>query len=130
MEGLQLLTEKDLLYFKRMEEEGRAVIIELSIERLLMINPERWMKTETEMINEEEVLQWIRENGMIQTETERRAEQDEGNKLQKTSSKTLAEYLEGRELTKKQYEKIQWMIEAGFTKEQIIKVFTKSDIMV
>ena len=122
MEGLQLLTERDLLYFKRMEEEGRAVVIELPIEQLLMIDPERWMKKETEMINEEEILQWLKEIGMMQAETEQEEERDDGNQIQKTSIKTLADYLEGKEFTEEQYERVQWMITEGFTEEQLIEM--------
>jgi len=122
MEGLQLLTEKDLPYFKRMEEEGRAVIIELSIEQLLEMDPGEWLQTATESINEEEVVQWLQENGMIQSEKKLDEESDKGNKIPKSSFKTLADYLEGKEFTEAQYERVQWMITERFTEEQIIEM--------
>lgn len=53
MENIQLLTEKDLEYFRRKEEEGSAVILEISEEQLLRLDFCSWMNRE--MITRKEV---------------------------------------------------------------------------
>lgn len=42
MKEMQLLTEKDLEYFRKKQEEGSTVILEISDEELLRLDFEHW----------------------------------------------------------------------------------------
>lgn len=55
MENMQLLTEKDLEYFRKKEEEGSAMILEFSEEELLRLDFSYWTKRDLGTVTEAEV---------------------------------------------------------------------------
>ncbi len=82
-EDLQFLTEKDLEYFKRLQETGEALILTISDEDLLSLDfsvPEEKEKPENEgeIISQAELTAWVKEH---RAEFSKRA--DENRKIQK-----------------------------------------------
>lgn len=125
MKDMQLLTEKDLEYFKKKAEEGSAMILELSEEQLLRLDFSRWVEREPNTIKESEVIEWLEEardeiqkpyDDVQYTEKDTCSKPDDGMK----KYKTLAEWLQNHELSDEEYEVIRQVMQNGFTEEQLL----------
>ena len=122
---IQLLTEKDMEYFRKKAEEGSAVILELTEEQLLRLDFSYWRDREPDTIKEAEIIQWLQENqieiqklydGTQKKETiEEEIEHVEGERYS-----TLAEWMLSHELTETQYSDVRQMICKGYTEKQIL----------
>ncbi|MEE1032442.1 MAG: hypothetical protein U0L12_09920 [Ruminococcus sp.] len=51
MKDMELLTEKDMEYFRKKAKEGQVVILELSEEQLLHLDSEYWMNWKVDTIS-------------------------------------------------------------------------------
>ncbi|MCD8397901.1 MAG: hypothetical protein LUD12_12110 [Lachnospiraceae bacterium] len=64
MQEIKYLTEKDMEYFYKLEEQGEAVIIRLEPDQLLSLDLselDRRKKNAESEISEEEILQWLQQ---------------------------------------------------------------------
>lgn len=67
MKDMELLNEKDMEYFRRLAEEGKAVILEIAPETLAALDINQFIK-ETGEIDQEEVRKWLKENNSWRAE--------------------------------------------------------------
>ncbi|MCD7744118.1 MAG: hypothetical protein LUI13_02300 [Lachnospiraceae bacterium] len=96
MQEIKYLTEKDMEYFYKLEEQGEAVIIRLEPEQLLSLDLselDRRKKDADSNISEEEVRQWLQQHS---SELQQRYEENEAV-LQE--NRQLREALGGNEKT-------------------------------
>ncbi|MCD7884870.1 MAG: hypothetical protein LUI87_14375 [Lachnospiraceae bacterium] len=96
MQEVKYLTEKDMEYFYKLEEQGEAVIIRLEPEQLLSLDLSELDRRKTDAgseISEEEIRQWLQQHS---SELRQRYEENEAV-LQE--NRQLKEALGGKEKT-------------------------------
>ncbi len=77
MQEIKYLTEKDMEYFYKLEEQGEAVIIRLEPEQLLSLDLSELDRRKTDAdseISEEEIRQWLQQHSL---ELRKRYEENE-----------------------------------------------------
>lgn len=126
MKDMELLTEKDLEYFRKEEEEGRAVILEISEQQLLHLDFSQWLNRKPDEIRKEEVLEWLQKNRNEFQDIYDREKKNDGNIRPKQFDgvmyRTLAEWLQEHEISEEQYEVIRQAVQRYFTEEQILEL--------
>ncbi|MDY3998250.1 MAG: hypothetical protein SOY73_03965 [Blautia sp.] len=126
MKDMELLTEKDLEYFRKKAEEGQVVILELSKEQLLNLDFSRWMNREVNTIEEVEVMEWLQKRrsmikrlyDVVQNTTEDIRQNTDGR------CKSLIEWMQNHKLSNEGYETVRQAIREGFTEEQLLTLLS------
>lgn len=132
MREMNYLTEKDLAYFEKRAEEGKAVILRIDPEELLSMNLEQAFQEEKEEpITEAEVRKWLEENDLLigDKETDEPTQEDQVKPVEQVikpepireeEGDTLAQRLQQIKLDDDQVQVLKKAIEAGLSEKEIL----------
>lgn len=130
MRELNYLTEKDLAYFEKKAEEGKAVILRIDPEELLRMDLEQaFAEEKDEPITEEEVRRWLEENDLLigEPETNEEEQEDQEKTVEQLpemtkagQADTLAQRLQKIRLDEEQLQVLKEAIEDGLGEKEIL----------